>query len=124
MALAIQKQNVSKVDALFQSIDSDSDKKSLANLVMTGGARPLHICGMSSAVDIMKVLIKNGADVNAKDNYEWTPMDRAIFSRAGKDLLKNHGGKSGKELKKGQPEWDSDEFAYTGPGEVEKTSGQ
>ena len=53
--------------------------KALANLVMTGGARPLHMCGMSRGGDassLVEILIAAGADVNSKDNYELTPMDR------------------------------------------------
>lgn len=119
---AIKADNISKVEELFKAIDAKSDKEKLANLVMTGGARPLHICGMISnekTLDIMKVLIKNGADVNAKDNYEWTPMNRAVMFEDGTNLLESHGAKSGDDLPEGAPEWDSDEFDYIGPGETE-----
>ena len=89
---------------------------------MTGGARPLHMCGMSrggDASDLIETLIKYGADPNAKDNYELTPMDRlSSNSVAGNQLLRRHGAKPGRSLPKGVPEWESSSFAYTGPGDV------
>ena len=43
--------------------------------------------------ELIKVLIKYGADVNAKDNYEYTPMDRLSSNAvAGNAILKSHGG--------------------------------
>lgn len=110
-----------ELEALFQSLGSDSDRKKLANLVMTGGARPLHMCGMGRGGDtseIIKVLIKYGADVNAKDNYEYTPMDRLSSNNVtGNRVLQSHGAVRGRQLPRGQPQWDSDEFDYSGAGE-------
>merc|ERR1740138_1363288 len=34
----------SKLEALLESAGSDDERRKLANLVMTGGARPLHMC--------------------------------------------------------------------------------
>jgi len=117
-------QAASSLEALFQSIPDDVNRKKLANLVMAGGARPLHMCGMGRGGDtseLITVLIKYGADVNAKDNYEYTPMDRlASNSVAGNRILQSHGGKRGRELPRGQPDWGSDEFAYLGPGEADE----
>jgi hypothetical protein len=111
----------SELEDLFQSIPNDASRRKLANLVMTGGARPLHMCGMGRGGDtseIIKVFIKYGADVNAKDNYEYTPMDRlSSNSVAGNRVLQSHGGVRGRDLPRGVPQWDSDEFMYTGPGE-------
>lgn len=124
IATVIQRGRVSELEALFASIDTDDEKKKLANLVMTGGARPLHMCGMGRGGDtseIIRVLIKYGADVNAKDNYEYTPMDRlASNSVAGNSILKSHGAVRGRQLPRGAPDWDSDAFDYTGPGEAER----
>merc|ERR1712032_1499505 len=128
IALIIQQsrgQGAAELDALFQSIPEEDNRKKLANLVMTGGARPLHMCGMGRGGDtteFIKVLIKYGADVNAKDNYEYTPMDRlSSNSVAGNRVLQSHGGLRGRQLQPGVPQWDSAEFAYTGPGEVEES---
>jgi hypothetical protein len=111
-------QAASSLEALFQGIPEAADRKKLANLVMTGGARPLHMCGMGRGGDtsqLIEVLIKHGADVNAKDNYEYTPMDRLSSNNvAGNKILQSHGGKNGRQLPRGVPEWSADEFAYSG----------
>jgi len=112
----------SKMDALFQSLSADDERKKLANLVMTGGARPLHMCGMSRGGDASKLieaLLRYGADVNAKDNYEMTPMDRLSSNGvAGNALLRSHGAVPGRQLPRGAPQWDSEDLAYTGLGEA------
>lgn len=115
------RQGASELEALFQKLPDDSERNKLANLVMTGGARPLHMCGMGRGGDtseLITILIKHGAEVNAKDNYEYTPMDRlSSNSVAGNKILKSHGGVRGRDLERGCPKWDSDTFAYAGPGE-------
>lgn len=122
VALLIMDGGVAKLAALFESIESKLERAKLANLVMTGGARPLHMCGMGRGGDTSKIietLIANGADVNAKDNYELTPMDRlASNSVGGNEVLRRHDAKPARLLPKGVPQWDSDEFAYEGPGEL------
>lgn len=119
VALLIMAGDADMLDALL----TRSGGSKLANLVMTGGARPLHMCGMGhggNASELIKTLIKHGADVNAKDNYELTPMDRlSSNSVKGNEILRQHGGKWGRQLPRGVPLWTSAEFAYTGPGEVE-----
>jgi hypothetical protein len=114
--------NASELDDMFRSI-AHADRPKLANLVMTGGARPLHMCGMGREDDtsaLIEVLLKNGADVNAKDNYEYTPMDRLSGgSCAVSRTLESHGGVLGEQLPRGVPAWDSDEFDYLGPGEAD-----
>jgi len=121
IAMLLQMGDSSELERLFQSVEKENRKK-LANLVMAGGARPLHMCGMGRGGDtseLIRVLIQHGADVNAKDNYEYTPMDRlSSNSVAGNAILKSHGGVRGRQLPRGVPQWDSDEFAYLGPGEV------
>eukprot|EP00966_Prymnesium_polylepis_P290579 6711780-Prymnesium_polylepis.1 len=108
--------------AVFQSLSADDERKKLANLVMTGGARPLHMCGMSRGGDASKLieaLLRYGADVNAKDNYEMTPMDRLSSNGvAGNALLRSHGAVPGRQLPRGAPQWDSEDLAYTGLGEA------
>jgi len=124
IALSITHGDAERLQGLFakaSAFGGDETAKQLANLVMTGGARPLHMCGMSrggDASDLIETLLRYGAEVNAKDNYEYTAIDRlSSNSVEGNRLLRTHGGKSGQELPKGCPNWTSDEFSYTGPGE-------
>jgi hypothetical protein len=121
IATLLQHGSPSDLEELFQGLQSDEERVKLANLVMTGGARPLHMCGMGRGGDtseFINVLIRYGADVNAKDNYELTPMDRlASNSVAGNHVLKSHGAMRGRQLPRGVPQWDSEEFAFMGPGE-------
>merc|ERR1719171_2975145 len=116
-------QGAAQLETLFQSIPQEPERRKLANLVMTGGARPLHMCGMGRGGDtseLIEVLLKYGAEVNAKDNYEYTAMDRLSSNNvAGNRVLQSHGGMRGRQLQRGVPQWDSDEFAYTGVGEAD-----
>jgi len=121
IARVIQKGRASELERLFEQALS-SERMQLANLVMTGGARPLHMCGMGRGGDtseMIRILIRHGADVNAKDNYEYTPMDRLASNFvAGNAVLKSHGAVRGRQLPRGVPAWDADEFDYAGPGEA------
>lgn len=122
MASLIMRGGAQDLNSLLASAASEDQRRRLVNLVMTGGARPLHMCGMSrggDASELIRVLIQHGADVNAKDNYEMTPVDRlSSNSVSGNALLRSHGGLSGSKVPRGQPNWAGDEFDYSGPGEV------
>lgn len=49
----------------------------LANEVTTGGASPLHMCGMSRAAQMStKLLLDRGADKEAVDTYGYRPLHR------------------------------------------------
>ena len=52
-------------------------------------------------IEAVKQHLAAGADVNAKDVNEYTPLDWAIFNKDTEtaDLLRKHGGKTGEELK-------------------------
>ena len=70
------------------------------------GATPLHVAVWKSPNNgIVELLIENEADVNDKNNTGETPLDWAIkFKRTElADLLRKHGGKTGKELEGGEP---------------------
>uniref|UniRef100_A0A7S4EXR6 Ankyrin repeat domain-containing protein n=1 Tax=Chrysotila carterae TaxID=13221 RepID=A0A7S4EXR6_CHRCT len=59
------------VDAL---LEQDS---SLVNEITTGGATPLHMCGMSRSGQLMTAhLIAKGADIEAVDTYGFRPLHR------------------------------------------------
>lgn len=120
IALVIMSGSASALEDLFLKTE-ESERNKLANLVMVGGARPLHMCGMSrggDASEMVAVLLKYGAEHNAKDNYEYTPVDRLASNAVrGNQMLKSHGAVSGRQLPRGVPMWESSDFAYTGPHE-------
>jgi hypothetical protein len=116
--------DVSGVKRLFNKLDKEQHGK-LANLVMAGGARPLHMCGMTYGGDpqeIVRILIEKGADPNSMDNYGMTPLDRMLSNRVAADTLRSLGGnKRGPVKAEVVPDWGSDEFAYAGGiGETEE----
>lgn len=66
---------------LAKLLDAHPD---LVNDVATGGASPLHTCGMSQTNQhATKFLISRGADVAALDTYKYTPMDRMASNNLG-----------------------------------------
>jgi ankyrin repeat protein len=52
-----------------------------------GGATALHIISRKGNLEICKILIKNGANIDVIDNEGWTPLMRAITSK-NSDLVK------------------------------------
>jgi ankyrin repeat protein len=49
----------------------------LKDEISTGGARPLHVCGMSKKGQLAtQVLIDAGADMNALDTYNYNALHR------------------------------------------------
>ena len=85
------------------------NNKEIVELLITKGAEvntkdkwgntPLYSAAGYGHKEIAELLISKGADVNAKDELLGrTPLDEAIFSNHSEivDLLRKHGGKSGK----------------------------
>jgi len=77
------------------------------NLKDNDGWTPLHYAARYSYERLTQILIKNGAEVNARANDGNTPLDRACFRNPKKiqaftALLRNHGAKTGAELKEMQ----------------------
>lgn len=78
----------------------------LVNDVSTGGAVPLHTCGMSRANQLATAfIIEKGGDIEALDTYGYTPLDRMASNNlgigarallaAGADPKSTHGGGEG-----------------------------
>jgi len=63
----------------------------LVNDVSTGGAQPLHMCGMSGKNQgAVNTLVKAGADIEAVDTYGYTPLLRMASNNlawGARDLL-------------------------------------
>ena len=57
----------------------------------------LHYATANGHKGIAELLITKGADVNAKNELDETPLDLAEGETA--NLLRKHGGKTGEELK-------------------------
>ena len=53
----------------------------IVNQKNIGGATALHIASRNGSVEIAKILIENGANVNVADNEGWTPIMRAALSK-------------------------------------------
>jgi ankyrin repeat protein len=63
-----------------------------------GGMTPLHLAAGYGRKEVAELLIAEGADVNVKDELGITPLDWANGKEIA-DLIRKHGGKTGKELK-------------------------
>jgi len=65
----------------------------LVNDISTGGAQPLHMCGMSKGKqNAVKTLVSHGADIEAIDTYGFTPLHRMAsnnLSQGAKALLES-----------------------------------
>ena len=68
----------------------------------TTGDTPLHTHAVEGRKEVVKILINAGANLNAKNIFDQTPLDRAILNDHTRtaDLLRKHGGKTSEELKK------------------------
>ena len=69
-------------------------------LATTGFAGPIHNAAFSGNIEAVKQYLAAGADVNANNRFDSTPLDWAITSKQTEiaDLLRKHGGKTKKEL--------------------------
>lgn len=65
-----------RVQSLIDKVHPE-DVGLIVNEVMTGGAQPLHMCGMSRrGQESTALLISLGADIEALDTYGMTPLHR------------------------------------------------
>jgi len=65
------------------------------------GGMPLHFAAFRGRKEVAELLINEGADVNAKNKADATPLDKAIEKNWDEtvSLLRKHGGKTSEELK-------------------------
>ena len=85
------------VEAVKKHIAAGAD----VNAQLGNGWTLLHDLAHQGKKEIAELLINKGADVNAKGEDGETPLDLAIQYKHPKtaDLLRQHGGKTGEELK-------------------------
>ena len=81
------------IEAVKQHLAAGAD----VNAKDDWGKTPLYVAALGGHKEIAELLIAKGADVNTKDVDGKTPLDWADDETA--DLLRKHGGKTGKELK-------------------------
>ncbi len=81
-------------------VQAELDKGVDVNAKDEFGSTPLHPATYSGHKEVVELLIANGANVNTKDQG-WTPLDIAIEFEHSEiaDILRKHGGKTGRELK-------------------------
>jgi ankyrin repeat protein len=74
-----------------------SQKPELANIKDKNGRTPLLTIATMGGVESAKILLKHGADINAKDRRRSSALDLAVKSKQSKiiELLKKHGAVRG-----------------------------
>jgi ankyrin repeat protein len=94
---------------------ASEDHKEIAELLIAKGAdvnatdgirrTPLHLATSWGHKELVALLIAKGADVNATDNRGRTPLEFPIRMRDTEiiNLIREHGGRTGEELKGGEP---------------------
>ena len=88
-----QAAHAGNIEAVKQHLAAGADVNAKAN-----GLTPLHEATRGGREGIVKLLIAEGADVNAKDSRGRTPLDYAKRKPEITALLREHGGKTKKEL--------------------------
>lgn len=110
--------DVTKLRAVFSSLGADQNKRrGLANLVMAGGARPLHMAGMTrggNPAAVVETLLDEGADPNAFDCYAMTPLDRMQSNGVATQTLVRAGGHRGTMKTGDVPDWSDEQYVYAG----------
>ncbi|MGB6867181.1 MAG: ankyrin repeat domain-containing protein [Candidatus Aminicenantaceae bacterium] len=88
------------VTELFIAEGLDVNAKCTAEVrVEIEGVTPLHLAAATGKAAVAEALIRNGAEVNAKDKNGDTPLDLAKSKENEElaDLLRKHGGISGRK---------------------------
>ena len=69
------------------------------NIQKSDGSTPLHHASERGKTEMVQLLVSNGAEVNIKEKQlGYTPLDYAKGKDAVADLLRDAGGKRGKDL--------------------------
>jgi ankyrin repeat protein len=75
--------NVSGLRELLETYDDVTER-----VIDYKGSKVLHLAAFNGYVDLVKLLIQNGADVNAVDEDNWTSLHCATWrGRLGEDVL-------------------------------------
>ena len=82
---AVEKKDLINIAvALYQGVDIECTDATLS--------RPLHIATLQGHSDIIQILIKCKADINAQNIFGWTPLHLAVYNQRHNivKLLKEH----------------------------------
>ncbi|KAL9621355.1 MAG: hypothetical protein Q9160_004246 [Pyrenula sp. 1 TL-2023] len=88
---------VSRSAKVFRCIEAGSIKEirclfatkiATARDTTSHGTTPLHLAALSDRLDMVKLLIQEGGDVNAVDDYGGTPLHRAVSKAHNYDIAK------------------------------------
>ncbi|MBO94597.1 MAG: hypothetical protein CMI32_06845 [Opitutales bacterium] len=80
------------------SVKQDLADGANVNAISGSGNNSLHSAAVHGHKEIVELFIANGANVNEVGDLGRTPLDWASEKEI-KDILRKHGGKTGKELK-------------------------
>lgn len=80
--------------------------KALTEARTPGGATPLHLAAKLGHLEIMEVLLANGADVNARDSLKFTPLHWAGYVQDVSALLLVHKADRNAKAWDGSTPWD------------------
>jgi len=86
------------IEVVIQHLDAGTDVNAEQGIPEW---TPLHLASQFNRKEVAELLIRKGADMNAKDQDGKTPLDWAIMRKHTETaaLLRKHGGKTGEELK-------------------------
>lgn len=80
--------------------------KEIVNLRDTAGWTALHFAAQEGSIEIAKLLIEAGAEIDAQDSHGNTPLMKAVFNSKGQGdmilLLRQHGADPYKSNKHSQ----------------------
>ena len=72
----------------------DAEENASADADSPDSSTPLHVAALNNKYKVAELLLREGADVNAKDNYGWTPLRVATLNDAAEtaEVLRQYGG--------------------------------
>lgn len=88
------KENASASTSTDSPNRQDAEENASADAGSPDSSTPLHVAALNNNYKAAELLLRQGADVNAKDNYGWTPLRVATLNDAAEtaEVLRQYGG--------------------------------